>query len=124
MFVILSDGHSNFISFFNHLNILSPYIQFTMEPQKGNSMPFLDVLISRRPNGSLSHQVYRKRNDMDIYLHASSHHNPGQKFVVVKNLHHLSHSYLRTSIPHTRESPPNKIPYVQWILSFSNKPRI
>jgi hypothetical protein len=44
-FVIWPHGHSNLISFFNHLNSLSPHIQFTMETQKDNSIPFLDVLI-------------------------------------------------------------------------------
>jgi hypothetical protein len=31
---------------FDHLNIISLHIQFTMEIQKDNSLPFLDVLIS------------------------------------------------------------------------------
>jgi hypothetical protein len=32
-----------------------------MEIEKDNSLPFLDVLISHHLDGSLTHQVYRKR---------------------------------------------------------------
>jgi hypothetical protein len=57
-----------------------------METQKDNSIPFLDVLISRLPDGSISHQVYRKKTHTDRYLNASSHHHPTQKYVVLKTL--------------------------------------
>jgi hypothetical protein len=36
-----------------------------MEMEKDKSLPFLDVLISRLPNGSLTHQVYRKKTHTD-----------------------------------------------------------
>jgi hypothetical protein len=48
-FVIWPHGQPSLISFFDHLNNISPHIQFTMEMQKDNSLPFLDVLISRLP---------------------------------------------------------------------------
>jgi hypothetical protein len=60
-FVVWPHGQSSLTSFFNHLNSISPHIQFTMEKEKDNSLPFLDVLISCLPNGSLTHQVYRKK---------------------------------------------------------------
>jgi hypothetical protein len=40
-FVVWPHGHSSLISFLNHLNNISPHIQFTMEIQKDNSLPFL-----------------------------------------------------------------------------------
>jgi len=85
-FVIWSHGHSNLVSFFNNLNNLCPPIQFTMETPKDNSIPFLDVLISHLPDGSLSHQVYRKKTYTDRYLNANSHHDPTQKSIILKTL--------------------------------------
>jgi hypothetical protein len=64
-FVIWPHGLSNLTSFFQHHNNLSPHIQFTIESQKDNSIPLLDFFISILPNGSLSHQVYRKNTHTD-----------------------------------------------------------
>jgi hypothetical protein len=82
----LPRGQANLTSFFNHINILSPHIQFTMETQKDNSIPLLDVLISCLPNGSISHQVYRKKTYIERYLNVSSHHHPTQNFIFLKTM--------------------------------------
>jgi hypothetical protein len=83
-FVVLPHGQSSPTSFFNHLNSIPPHIQFTMEMEKDSSITFLDVLVYHPPNGSLTHQVYRKKTHTNIYLHAQSHHYPAQKFDVLK----------------------------------------
>ena len=57
-----------------------------MEIQENNSLPFLDVLITRKNNGSLAYQVYRKKTHTDKYLHASSHHVPSQRLGIIKTL--------------------------------------
>ena len=57
-----------------------------MEIEKDNKLPFLEVLISRREDGSISHQVYRKQTHTDRYLHADSHHFPPQKIGVINTL--------------------------------------
>lgn len=49
-------------------------------------LPFLDVLISRKVDGSFSHQVYRKKTHTEQYLHASSHHFLAQKIGVLSTL--------------------------------------
>ena len=50
-----------------------------MEIEENNKLPFLDVLISRKEDGFVSHQVYRKKTHTDRYLHADSHPFPPQK---------------------------------------------
>ena len=57
-----------------------------MEIEENNRLPFLDVLISRNEDGSISHQVYRKKTHTDRYLHANSHHFPPQKVGVINTL--------------------------------------
>ncbi|KAJ8921316.1 hypothetical protein NQ315_013790 [Exocentrus adspersus] len=39
--------------------------KFTMELEKDSTLPFLDVLVSRRPDGLLEHRVYRKPTHTD-----------------------------------------------------------
>jgi len=57
-----------------------------MEIEENNKIHFLDVLISRKEDGSVSHQVYRKKTHTDRYLHADSHHFPPQKIGVINTL--------------------------------------
>ena len=56
-------------SFLEHLNTIDQHIQFTSEESRQNgSMPFLDILISPKEEGSLSTTVYRKPTHTDLYL--------------------------------------------------------
>ena len=50
------------------------------------SLPFLDVLISRKDDGSFSHQFFRKKTRTKQYLHAGSHHFPAKKLGVLNTL--------------------------------------
>ena len=57
-------------NFLQHLNSLDQNIQFTKEEARSDgSMPFLDVLITPREDGSLDTTVYRKPTHTDLYLH-------------------------------------------------------
>ena len=75
-FFIWPHPKDTLVPFLNHLNSHSPHIQFTMEIEQNNSLPFLDVLVTHNDNGSLSHQVYKKKTHTDRYLNARSHHHP------------------------------------------------
>ena len=58
-----------------------------MEIEEKNKLPFLDVLISRKEYGYVSHQVYKKKTHTDRYLqYADSHHFPPQKIGVINTL--------------------------------------
>ena len=55
--------------FLKHLNSIDPSIQFTSEEcREDGSMPFLDILLTPREDGSLSTTVYRKPRHTDLYL--------------------------------------------------------
>jgi hypothetical protein len=45
-----------------------------MELENHNSIPFLDVLISRKEDVSLEHQVFHKKTYSEQYFHANYHH--------------------------------------------------
>ena len=46
----------------------------------------LDVLLTRKEDGTLGHEVFRKKTNTDSYLHADSHHHPSQKIGVLNTL--------------------------------------
>ena len=58
---------SDVIPFLQHLNSTHPSIQFTHEMEKSD-LPFLDILLKRLDDGSLSTFVYRKSQHI-IILH-------------------------------------------------------
>ena len=58
----------------NHLNSISPSINFTVEQEADNRLPFLDALVSRNEDGTLKVSVYRKQTHTDRYLPFESHH--------------------------------------------------
>lgn len=57
-----------------------------METEENGCQPFLEVFVTRKNDGSLSHAVYRKYTHTDCYLHTESHHHPKQKSAVLKTL--------------------------------------
>ena len=75
-------------NFLQHLNSLDQHIQFTKEEARPDgSMPFLDVLITPREDGSLETTVYRKPTHTDLYLQWDSNHTLTSKYGVVGTLH-------------------------------------
>ncbi|XP_022111650.1 uncharacterized protein LOC110990874, partial [Acanthaster planci] len=58
----------------NHLNSLKPGIQFTIENEQDNSIAFLDTMVHREPDRSLTSTVYRKPTHTVQYLAFDSHH--------------------------------------------------
>ncbi|XP_043257984.1 uncharacterized protein LOC122400526 [Colletes gigas] len=85
-FVIWRHGREALNSFHNFINLIHPSIKFTVEIEKNQQIPFLDVLVNRKHNGTLGHKVYRKPTHTDRYLQASSHHHPSQKVSVISSL--------------------------------------
>ncbi|XP_071442216.1 uncharacterized protein [Hetaerina americana] len=90
-FVIWPHGPEELQRFLEHLDSQHPAIQFTMETEKDNEIPFLDIMVKRRTNGSIGHSVYRKATHTDRSLNAHSHHHPSQKASLVATLLHRAY---------------------------------
>jgi hypothetical protein len=87
-FVIWPHGPHKVKNFPNHLNSIHECIQFAMETESEAYLPFLDIDIYRRPDGSLGHRVYRKATHTNLYLNAGSHHLPSSKQAILSTLVH------------------------------------
>ena len=57
-----------------HLNIIWPSIQFTVEVEQEGTLPFLDTYLCWMEDGSLDITVCRKSTHTIRYLHFNSHH--------------------------------------------------
>jgi hypothetical protein len=86
IFAVWPHGKDDLQDFLQHLNDIHKSIEFMMETEQDRTLPFLDVLVSRRLDGTLGHTVYRKTTHTDLYLHAKSEHHPAQKRVVLTTL--------------------------------------
>lgn len=71
------------LEFVEFLNKKQRSIRFTHEMESGNKLAFLDCLVIRGANGSLSTSVYRKRTHTDQYLNFESHNPTSTKASIV-----------------------------------------
>jgi hypothetical protein len=86
--VIWQHGPDKLKDFLHHLNSIHQSIQFTMETESEGHLPFLDLNIYRRPDGSLGHKVYRKPTHTNLYLNAKFNHHPSNIQAVISTLIH------------------------------------
>jgi len=78
-FVIWRYGRAELRKFLIFFNNQHPNIRFTMDIEENKKLSFLDVLVTKKADNTLGHQVNRKPIHTDRYLHAESHHHPAQK---------------------------------------------
>ena len=85
----------------HHLNGIEESIKFTVEVESNGQLPFLDVLLLRAADGSISTSVYRKGTHTDRYLDFESHHPISHKRSVISTL-------LSTAATHSSDSETKK----------------
>ena len=84
-------GTNIYIStFLSHCTFRSYNIQFTMETGRDGHLPFIDIDIYRRPDGTLDHKVYRKSTPTNLYLNSGLHQHPSKIQCVFSTLVHGS----------------------------------
>lgn len=62
-FGVIKEEHTR--TFLDHLNSLSPTIQFTTELEREGVLPFLDTILRRDADGRVNIRVYRKSTYTD-----------------------------------------------------------
>ena len=72
--------------FHDNLNSIEPTIQFTIETEVEGTLPFLDTLVTRYTDGSLTMSVFRKKTHTDRYLDFDYHHPLAHKIAVARTL--------------------------------------
>ncbi|BHF73650.1 hypothetical protein SprV_0401673200 [Sparganum proliferum] len=75
------------------LNGIFPDIQFIREEEHAEQLPFLDVLVTRTPNGELNTTVYRKATNRTQILNYHSNHPMAHKRSCVRALFQRVHKY-------------------------------
>ena len=68
------------------INNTTKNIKFTREEEHDNKLAFLDVLITKTDNGTLTTQVYRKKTHTDQILNYNSNHPTQHKVSCIKTL--------------------------------------
>ena len=69
-----------------HINNLHPQTQFTKEEESNASLPFLDTLVQRNHDKSISVKTYRKPTHINQYLKYTSHNPTSAKQSVITAL--------------------------------------
>jgi hypothetical protein len=88
--------------FFDHLNQQSPHIKFTMETEKEDILPILDVKVIKS-NEKITTEVYRKKSDSGLYLQYDSNHPKPVKNGIVNTLLHRAETHSILNVAKVRE---------------------
>ena len=96
LFVLILEGYflqkqNNFDSV-DKLSPVSNMAYSCEEQREDGSLPFLDVLVIPKEDGSLNSTVFRKATHTDLYLQWDSHHTLPSKYSVVGTLLHRANT--------------------------------
>ncbi|XP_048250806.1 uncharacterized protein LOC125378866 [Haliotis rufescens] len=100
----------------DHLNSQNPQMQFTMEEETNQQLPFLDVLVQKDNNNKLQTTVYRKPTHTDQYIHSASNHPPQVKKGSISTLVRRAHNICSTKQHLTTEGSHLKQIFTQYNL--------
>ena len=80
-----------------HLSSILPSITFTLEWEQNHSLAFLDVIVLRNRDNTISATIYKKPTHADRYLLFDSHHPKYHKFAVTKTLRNRIDTHVTNS---------------------------
>ena len=110
---------SNLHDFFQYINSLHLKTKFTMETEENSQLPFLDTLIQRNRDNTISVRVYRKPTDTHQYLKFTSHHIARAKESVITSLFDRAKNII--SNPSDQEKEENHLTAVLQANGYSRK---
>ena len=70
----------------NIINSIETSIKFTIEYEKEDKLPFLDILVMKKKSGTLATKIYRKETHTNRYLNYESCHSQQQKQGIIISL--------------------------------------
>ena len=86
--LILWPHQENVQTLLDHVNSIRPFIQFTMEKEQDNKLPFFNVLIVACAEQGFRSSVYHKATFTRQYLNFNSHHPYNVEKGIVSFLQH------------------------------------
>ena len=104
------------------LNSFHENIKFTFEIEKDNTIPFLDILIIRKP-GKIETTVYRKKTCTDLYMNWYSFVPKSWKWGTLKTLVRRAHincsteKHLKEELNHIRKTFNEINNYPHWVIT-------
>ena len=112
-------------SFSDHLNSISPNIQFTLEEEKNGRIPFLDTCLHVNEDGSTKVTIYRKPTHTDQYLNFHPNHHLHHKRAVVNTLLLRAQTLVSEKTDKAKEIQHVKLAlrsnnYPDWMLTIPN----
>lgn len=108
------DKSENLDNFLSQLNSMYTSINFTVEIEKSNEIPFLDLKVIRNSDGNIEFDIYRKITHTDRYIFHDSHHTPTHKRAAFNSLVHRL-----INIPLTEERYKRELRYIHEIAKFN-----
>ncbi len=87
-FTLWPHNQDSLDEFLHHLNSICPTIQFTMETESNNQLPFLDITVKRTGPNKIKTEIYRKQTHTDRYLNYRSYHPHHIKNGIINTLNH------------------------------------
>ena len=109
----------NLEKFFQHINSLHPKTKFTMEKEENSTIPFLDTLIQRNQDGTISVKVYRKPTHTNQYLSFAFHHSTRSKQSVITALFNRAENVITSNTELKQEQ--QHITKVLQSIGYSNQ---
>ena len=94
--LVITNNQKEGENLFRQLNNMHPHITLTKHEEENNSIAFLDIVISRREDGSVRRSVYRKNTWSGQYLHFTSFAPMKYKIGLVRTLFHRAREICTT----------------------------